>query len=194
MPRLNLPSIPKLKTAYNQWNALKQKNNRAITSLLKEIIPLAKNWASGHKINAQDTEELINDAVLICLKKLQKGNFEWQETPTMAYAFSVFKYLAMNHLRKKQLRVVPLFDTLPTFTTSEENEEEASIMQVITEEIGPGAAQIIRLYYFQYYSDAEVVDQQLTSYTSVNALKSKRSQLLKRLRKAASLKNYCKEI
>jgi len=193
MSRLNQPSIPELKTAYDQWNALKHKNNRAITALLKEIIPLTKSWSAQHKINAQDTEELINDAVLICLKKLQKGSFEWQQTPTKAYAFSVFKYLAMNHLRKKQLKVVPLLDTLTNFVTSEENEEEASIMQLITEEIGPGAAQIIRLYYFQCYSDAEVVDERLTSYTSVNALKSKRSQLLKRLRKATSLKNYCKE-
>jgi hypothetical protein len=99
----------------------------------------------------------------------------------------------MNHLRKKQLKVLPLPDALTTFVDSEKEQEEASIMQLITDEIGPGAAQIIRLYYFQYYSDAEVVNQQLTNYTSINALKSKRSQLLKRLRKAASLKNYCKE-
>lgn len=192
MPTLKLPGLPELKTAYDQWNALKHKNNRAIAALLKDITPSAKSWAARHKINLQDTEELIDDAVLICLKKLQQGSFEWQQTPIKAYAFSVFKYLALNHLRKKQLKVVPLPDTLTTFVTSEEKEEEAFIMQLIREEIGPGAAQIISLFYFECYSDVEVVNQQLTSYRSINALKSKRSQLLKRLRKAVRLKNYCK--
>jgi DNA-directed RNA polymerase specialized sigma24 family protein len=190
MSPLNLPSIPELETAYNQWNALKKENNQAIQTLLADVIPLARRWAGRHGINPQDTEELINDAVLISLKKMQGGSFEWQQTPTKAYAFSVFKYLAKNHRRKKQMECVPFLDTVAAATASEKEGKEEPIMLLITNEIGYRAAQIIRLYYFQHYSDAEVIRQRLTNYTSINALKSKRSQLLKKLRKVATLKAY----
>lgn len=131
-------------------------------------------------------EELVNDAVLICLRKIQEGTYIFQDYSPVAYAVAVGRRLLANFFRKNRGG----FLTLEEVVIADQNDplqdylrmEQRNFLEECLSRLGATGARVVRLFYFEGYRDDEVVRLALTPFTTAKTLKSKRCQYLKKLR------------
>ena len=168
-----------------EYDLLAQLDEAAIRRLGNQLFPIIKSLPGVHLFSAEDIEELRNDALLITLQKITTGQFKFQEHSPLGYAAGVARKLMANKGRKKKLATIPIEkDNIPTDLDPEQYYLAKEYQQTIgrlLDRLGGRCAQLIRLKYYDNLRDQEILDRKLTAYTSLDSLKSKRSQCLKKL-------------
>src|SRR5690606_16084221 len=74
------------KDKHSFYQALKALDPAAIRYLADALNVSIKRLPNIYFLSREDIEELRNDAILITLKKLQDGSFQFQEYDPLAYA------------------------------------------------------------------------------------------------------------
>lgn len=169
------------------YERLKALEPAAIRQLHANIFPIVHRIGKRNQCSQEDIEEIVDDALLICLEKLRTGTFVFQDVDSTVYAIGIAKKLLQNLCRKRKI----VFKSLDNFpepadfdaTHFMESKEQEKILCYCLEQLPQPCNQVIRLRYYDSYSDQEVVEQQLTGYATVNSLKNKRKICLKYLRK-----------
>lgn len=170
------------------FEALRTLAPKAIRHLSEKLLPLIHSVGGVYLLSREDIEELNNDAILITLQKLQDGSFQFQDYDPVSYALGVTRMLVANRLRKKNLNTVPMDGVKQEMDGVEvdpeqyylHKESEKTIGQLL-DLLGNNCKQIIRLKYYDNFKDQEVIDRQLSPYSTVDSLKNKRSQCLRKL-------------
>lgn len=167
------------------FEQLGQANTHAIKKLAQKIRPDIQQSVQQSQLPLQDIEEIMNDAIVITIKAIRKGTFEFQSYHPAAYAKGVAKKLIANRIRSKKPRTetlehVYLHSEFHPDLYMKDKERQAIVGQLL-DGMCEGCRKILQLKYFHAYKDREIIEQQLSPYTTVNALKSKRSQCLKKL-------------
>ena len=167
------------------YEALTRLEAKAIRYLSKRLKNALKNLKGIYLLSEQDIEELNNDAILVTLQKLTNGQLVFQGYSPVAYATAVARRLLANRLRKHQLDTVQLdghdrFVDLDPEQFYLQKEVELALAQKLRK-LGSNCEQLIRLKYFYDLKDKEVIAQKLTPYSTVNSIKNRRSQCLKKL-------------
>jgi RNA polymerase sigma factor (sigma-70 family) len=167
------------------YQALLRQDAAAIRQLSQRIKPVLNQLTGAYHLSREDIEEWLNDAIVVTLQKIANGEYEFKNYDPATYAVAVARLLLANRLRKKKLPAEPLDgqEKLPGFDPEAWllQKEQEQILANLLEQTGEDCTQLIRLRYYDNLHDEEVISQKLTRYTTVDSLKNKRSQCLKKL-------------
>lgn len=168
------------------YEALKQLRSEAILHLSNRLEKSVKSLNGVYLLTNEDIEEVRNDAILITLKKITEGLYQYQNYSPLSYTMAVFKNLLNNRLRKKKQATTELTNVEYVDFSPEEyyirKEKEVELGEIL-KSLGDNCEQIIRLKYYDQFKDGEIISNKLSAYSTVDSLKSKRSQCLKKLAK-----------
>lgn len=177
--------LPEEDAKYRLFLDLKNEDPKAILHLKARIHPFIQTHSMSGHLSPEDLEEIVNDAVLTCLLKIQDGTCRFMDCDPAVYAISVARRLIANHRRRRLLRCEGLEEHHGVSGTDPhqhcEQKEQKRILNEWLAQLGDTGANVIRYHYLEGLRDEEVVRRQLTPYTTVNSLKTKRSQFLKKL-------------
>lgn len=143
------------------------------------------NYGKMRSLPDEDLEEIVEDATVIFLEKIATGAYEFQGMAPVTYCVEVGKRLCLKRTEKRTLKTVDI-DTAPVVGENEIGsfyEQRALEEQIgkLLAKIGENCRQVIKLRYYERLSDAEVIEQKLTPYSTVGSLKVKRSECLSKL-------------
>lgn len=167
------------------YHALGQADRNAIRLLGRQITPGVRQSVSRYRLNNQDVEEIVNDALVITISNIRDGKFSFEDFSPVTYANGVVRRLIANRIRTKkpsaqEIEDLPLVSDFDPETYLKNKERQTIIGQLLAQ-LGENCRKIIEFKYFTRLKDKEVIDQKLISFSSVNSLKSKRSQCMKKL-------------
>ncbi|MCB0571895.1 MAG: sigma-70 family RNA polymerase sigma factor [Phaeodactylibacter sp.] len=168
---------------------LEQADISTIRVLAAKVAPDVRRIAREAGLNGQDSEEMLNDAILATLLAIRKGTFQFMGFHPAAYTLGVAKKLAANRARSKKPQTELLENVAAPSDFDPEiylkNKERAYIVKELLSRLGEDCREVLLLKYFEHKKDREVVSEKLTPYATVASLKSKREQCLKKLAKTA---------
>jgi RNA polymerase sigma factor (sigma-70 family) len=180
------------------YDALGRGEPAAIRALAGKIRHDTTRLALFANLTAEDAEELVNDAVVITITNINNHTFLFSDFSPVAYAKGVIRKLIANQLRTKKPVRVQLEDNEvasdydPVVYLS--NKELEKIVGRILGKLEENCRQLLRLKYFENLRDKDIVEQNLTPYTSTTSLKSKRSQCMNKLMELAHEMGIVNEI
>jgi RNA polymerase sigma factor (sigma-70 family) len=167
------------------YDALGRAEPAAIRALAGKIAYDVKQAALHAALSAEDAEELINDAVMITITNVQNQTFLYSDFSPAAYAKGVARKLIANRIRTKKPKQEQLEDNGMTSDYDPEdyvnNKELELLVGKLLGKLEENCRQLLRLKYFENLRDKEIVEQNLTSYSSTTSLKSKRNQCMNKL-------------
>lgn len=167
------------------FDALGKAETSAIQLLARKISYGVKLAATNAGLRPEDAEEILNDAMVITITNIREGKFQFMEFSPATYATGVARKLVANRIRTQKPRSQEL-ENLPLVSELDpekylKDKERQSIVGALLEKLEKTCRQLIQLKYFQPLRDQEIIDRRITEFTTVNSLKSKRSQCLKKL-------------
>lgn len=167
------------------FGGLQAEESGAIRCLYTRVAPFVYKIARNGGLPDTDIEELIGDAIATLLLKIRSGAYVFQGYSPATFAVEVAKNKMMHRLRKlKKQQMEPLseqFDQAEEEDNNPANWEAVEQLNRFLNAISPGCQQLIRLKYLEEKRDKEVIEQQLTPYTTVDALKTHRARCMKKL-------------
>lgn len=171
------------------FEGLKALDQRAIVYLHESALPVVQKIAVGYQLHAYKTEEILNDAILIFLQKIETGAYQFEGYQPTTYCVEIAKRLALMATRGRkhttedleQFRELPDSDTEALLV----RREKAEMVHYLLTQLGDPCEKVIRLHHIEGYSDEEVIQQKSTPYTTIDSLKMKRSSCMKKLTQLA---------
>lgn len=146
-------------------------------------------------LNAGFTEDVLNEAIVIFLKKIADKTYQFEGNAPATYLQEIARFVALNFTRKSGFKPLETLDEgheqLDFYDEDQEIKmERLQRVEILLSTLESPCREIIKLYYLDDFSDQEVVDRQLVPISSTGSLKARRSQCLKKLREmAADIKN-----
>ena len=144
-----------------------------------QIFSIGKNY----RLPDDDIEELICDCVTISLQKIKEGKYLFQGYNPATYVVEIAKNRVRN-FHRNALR----HDTTDLENYDERAEEpefgsfaETELLEKLLAQLETNCQNLIRLKYLEERRDKEVIEEKLTQYTTVDALKNHRSKCMKKL-------------
>lgn len=167
------------------YDALGRVEPTAVKLLSEKIKYEVRKASKAAGLQSEDAEELLNDVVVITISNIKKGQFPFSDYSPVAYAKGVLRKLIANRIRSKKPRQEELdnLNLVSDFSPEKymQDKERQSIVSKLLEKLGENCRNLIKMKYFKQLRDAEIIEQKMTAYSSINSLKSKRSQCLKQL-------------
>jgi len=167
------------------FEGLKKLDNAAILCLQVRSLPSVRKAVAGYGLPLDKTNEIINSATLVFLQKIESGAYQFQGHAPITYFTEIAKRQALMATRSLKKSDRPLDSLAETADPDQDNllrrNEAAETIQHLLEKLGQPCSRVIRLHHIDGFSDEEVVNQKLTKYSTVNSLKMKRSECMKKL-------------
>jgi len=146
---------------------------------------MVRKLAKQYKLSEQQAEEILNQATLVFLQKIQNGAYAFQGHAPTTYLIEVSKRMVFATSRRQKPTSETLDEQLPLaaedYAALERQQSAAELVSRFLDQLGERCAQVVRLHHIEGYRDEEVVAQQMTPYSTVNSLKMKRSDCMKKL-------------
>jgi len=137
------------------------------------------------RLPKEDIEELVHDSIIVLINAIKNGKYQYQGFHPGAYALAIAKNLISNKRRTLIPQSLELneVNALSDFDPDVylKDKERQNIVKNLLSKLNEKCSQLIRLKYFEGMKDKEVVEKQLTTFTSTDSLKSKRSQCMRKL-------------
>lgn len=171
------------------FDQLRRADVAAIQALAAKVQPEIQHKVREYGLAQEDAQEILHDSILITLKAIRNGQFEFKGYHPAAYTKGVARKLIANRVRSKK---TPLefeeamgghSDTTPESDII--SKERREIVRLLLSRLGENCRKVLLLKYFEHLRDKEVVSAKLTPYATVASLKSKRGQCLKKLAEMA---------
>lgn len=157
----------------------------AIQQLALLVLPELRQATKQAGLAKEDVEEILNDAILITLKAIRNGNFQFMDYHPASYTKGVARKLIANRMRSKKTPV-ELSETMggESDLTPESYlraKERQTLVRDLLSQLGENCRKVLILKYFEYLKDEEVITRKLAPYSTTASLKSKRGKCLKKL-------------
>lgn len=167
-------------------------------TLRQKVVRLVKSKSGS----IQDVEIIFDDMIVTFIKKVMTNRSLKIEDHIHSYLIGIAKYLWKNYWRREQRHTYENIDNAYNSTSSEIfieeiliNKESKTIINKVLNQIHHKCKSLL-LYWAKDYSMVEIVE--LLSFTSEGAVRKKKSDCLKSLRKfldnnpetTRQLKNY----
>ncbi len=168
------------------FKALEAREDAAIRCIQTKVGGYVLKNSMFSALEETEKPELINDATMLLLQKIQSGEYIFQGHDPATFAIETARRMLPNLLRKQKknghtdldsLHHLPDVDILAYYDQKEREEEMAKNLSKLSE----NCERLIRLKYFDGWKDEEIIQQKLTQYTTVGTLKVKRSECMKKL-------------
>lgn len=168
-------------------NAVRKGESKAILYLQDKAAGFTHQLLEQKKLPRHLSGEVLNDACIVLLKKVREQEFVLQSAKLSTYFLEIVKYVVLNKSRGRQYSGHTDMDEqhhLQDHTVEEyfEQKEHIELINTLFSSVGPPCSDIIRLKYLDGYADEEVVTQQLSPYSTVESLRVKRSDCMKKLK------------
>ncbi|MGB5943039.1 MAG: sigma-70 family RNA polymerase sigma factor [Leeuwenhoekiella sp.] len=169
---------------------IKKSDSRAVEELyLEHNVPFLK-FASRYDVQADDLEDIYQDAVIVVYEKAVQGNLDELKSTIRTYLFSVGKYMIFELSRKKARMPTTSEDyildrsdeTLATeIRNPEEPTEKQHLLMAKFKKLGTKCQEILKLFYYEGHTITDIM--QIQGYDNLNVVKSQKSRCLKTLKK-----------
>lgn len=183
-----LPSLSPCRvfTTHEQlYRGLQQLDNQAIVCLQLRTAPTIKKLVKQYNLPAEQTEEILNQASLVFLQKIESGAYVFQGYAPTTYLIEIAKRMVSTTARRRKPANEPLDGQLQVaaedYATLERQQSAADLVKRFLGQLGERCAQVIRLHHIDGYRDEEVIQENMTPYSTINSLKMKRSDCMKKL-------------
>lgn len=167
------------------FDGLKAWDNAAILCLQEKSLPMVKKIVSGFRLPEEKTEEILNASTLVFLQKIGSGAYVFQGYAPSTFFIEIVKRQAHMATRTRKGTLIPLDEVAeaadPDVALLDTHQAAAETVNLLLKRLGDPCESVIRLHHVDGYSDEEVIQQQLTRYSTVNSLKMKRSDCMKKL-------------
>lgn len=175
--------------------SLRQGNSRAILFIQNKAAGFLVQFLKQFRLPPHLLHEVLNEASIIFIKKLREPDFSLHSAQPLTYFIEIIKKVVSNETRKRQLgRHEPIESQSSLLDASVEEyharKDNIELLNNLLSGVGAPCEQVIRLKYIDGYSDEEAIRESLTGYSTVESLRQKRSDCMKKLKdKVSSLKN-----
>lgn len=187
LPQISASSSVDL-NAKDLFEGLQKEEHHAIRVLYSRITGSVQRLGHQYNLSPEEVEELAGDCVTILLLKIRTGQYVFQGYDPTSFAIEIAKN-KVRHYTKKQ--TIPWEDH---HAGTEEPEpgtrEDIEALSLLLAQLPENCQKLIRLKYLEEIKDKDAIDQQLTQYNTVDALKNHRAQCMKKL--AALAEQYIK--
>ena len=165
--------------ALTLFEGLKREESMAIRVLYSRIAGSVAKIAAPYGLLPEDIEELTGDSIAFLLLKIRNGQYVFHGFDPATYAIEVAKN-KVRHFKKRN--TTPL-DSILDIATEEDytNAEAIALIEKLLSQLPENCRKLITLKYLDEIRDKDVIAQQLTQYTTVDALKNHRAQCMKKL-------------
>lgn len=167
---------------------LEREEPGAIRCLSARIAGSVYKIAKKHQLTDEDVEELICDCVTLCLQKIKAGKYVFQGYDPATYAIEIAKNKAHNYYRQAMK-----YDSVDLSHLTEDVEKEdftsladTDLLEKLLTQLDENCQNLIRLKYLDEHRDKDLIERKMTQYTTVDALKNKRANCMKKLVELAS--------
>lgn len=162
------------------FEGLAKEEDEAIQYLYSRISGSVIKIGNGYGLLEEDIEELLGDCIATLLLKIRSGQYVFQGYDPATYAIEIAKN-KVRHFKKRNTvewsEVKDIPEEEPGFT----NKESVEVLERLLSHLGENCQKLIRLKYLEGVRDKDAIEQQLTQYTTVDALKTHRAQCMKKL-------------
>lgn len=175
--------------------ALRQGNSGAIIFFQNKAMPSTRKLLQQYRLPEHLLPEVLNDASVIFIKKLREPGFALHSAKPFTYFIEIVKKVVSNETRKRQIgRHESIENQYDLSDSSIEDyharKETIELLNGLLSGAGAPCARVIRLKYIDGFSDEEAIQERLTQYSTVESLRQKRSDCMKKLKdRVASQKN-----
>jgi RNA polymerase sigma factor (sigma-70 family) len=167
------------------FQGLQHEESAAIRYLYHKSTPALSKLARYSSMTNEDVEDVIGDSIALLIQKIRDGSYVFQGHDPVSYVIEIGKNKMKNfHKRHQKVQFVALETPDLLADAAEEEWTEmwcVKAMQHLIGQMPENCQQLIRLKYLEGWPDKEIVEQQMTQYTTVDALKNKRSRCMKKL-------------
>ena len=167
------------------FHGLRDLDNQAILCLQIKALPMVRKSLRKIGLDQDKLDEVLNESTLVFLQKIENGSYEFKGHALTTYLVEVAKRIAMSKRRRTKPEAQSLDDEqvveLSDFEEMESQAAAADLVQGFLSRMDQACRQVIQLYHIKGYKDEEVIQLKLTSYSSINSLKVKRSNCMKKL-------------
>lgn len=169
--------------------ALKQEEADAIRCLSSRISGSVYRIAKNARLPDEDVEELHCDCIMIFIDKIRNGKYEYTGFDPATYAIEIARRRVFHYARKMARGKSSELDSIPEPAAESEWDilDQTEIMHRNLAKMGEKCRQLITLRYLDNLKDKEVIEQKMTSYTTVDALKNHRAKCMKKLTEMVAL-------
>jgi RNA polymerase sigma factor (sigma-70 family) len=193
----NLDPCKKYKTHEDLYKGLKAKKTDAIQCLMLKSRPSVAFLVKQTGLSETYIDDILHESILILLKKIDTGKYEFIGQPPSTYVIETAKWVTLNFSRKNVARPFDLLleehlqmEDVENIDSIQSKRDQLDQLETMLNTLENPCKDIISLHYLEELSDKEVIDRQLVSISSINSLKARRSQCMKKLREMANgLKN-----
>ncbi len=167
--------------------SLRQGNSGAILFIQNKAKGFVVKLLTQFRLPAHLLHEVLNEASIIFIKKLREPDFSLYSAQPLTYFIEITKKVASNETRKRQIGQHDLIENQYGLldTSIEEyhaHKDNIELLNTLLSGAGVACAQVIRLKYIDGYSDEEAIREGLTAYSTVESLRQKRSDCMKKLK------------
>jgi RNA polymerase sigma factor (sigma-70 family) len=159
----------------------------AFRCLYTRISGTVYSLGKEYRLTDEDIEEVICDSITLLTQKIRQGVYTFQGYQPASYAIEIAKNRIRHAARQQQKHQSEALGAAAEMTEDNAawNWETLAVLEKLLNSISENCRNLIRLKYLDELSDKEIIEQQRTPYTTVNALKSHRSQCMKKLTELA---------
>ncbi len=171
-------------------------DDRAIQFLIAKILQPIERLCFKNGLQQHLAGEILNDTVVLFIQKIRDGKYQLTAVPPQLYALALARFIVKNYSNKEKRQRISETDLEIAAEFSGEvhdffdRKENAEFIQSLLDQLPEKARLVIKLRYFDQYSDEEVIELGLSPYSTVNSLKMRRSEALQKLRELASKLRY----
>ncbi len=171
-------------------NEVRRGDSKAIIFLQNNASGFTRTLLEQKKLPEHLKSEVLNDASIIVLKKIREPGFTLLSAKLSTYFIEIVKNVVLNKTRGRQFAGNDSLDDQHHLSDQSVEEyyarkENIELINRLLNDIALPCSAIIRLKYLDGYADEEVVQQQLVPYSTVESLRVKRSDCMKKLKDMA---------
>lgn len=130
--------------------------------------------------------DLLHDGMIVLIDKICDGAFDPTKSTPQTYLAGICRKLLANHLRLKQPPSAEPIENSSDIPVDDlrdflDHKDRLELLEQLLDQLGPPGNRLIRLKYLEGYTDEEQIAQQMTPYSSLDSLRTSRSQYMKKL-------------
>ena len=172
------------------FEGLKNADNAAILYAQLKVLPSVKKMVKSYGLPGDQVDEVLNQSTLTLLRKINDGSYQFQNHAPTTYLVEIARRVALMATRKYGKHTTESLENHYELSDDDTQiqlarQEAAEQVAHLLGKIGPPCDTVIRLKYIDGYTDEEIVKQQFTKYSTVDSLKVKRSDCMKKLTQLA---------
>ncbi|MEI6412432.1 MAG: sigma-70 family RNA polymerase sigma factor [Bacteroidota bacterium] len=167
------------------FEGLRRLDNSAILCVQTKVLNSVKKFVRKYGLPPEQADDVLNRSTLIFLRKIEDGSYQFQQNAPSTYLIEIARRVAFSATRsnKKTPENLENHQHLhdPELEDAGRQEEATEMIRLLLGQLGAPCDQVIKLHHIDGFSDEEVVQQQMTRYSTTDSLKMKRSDCMKKL-------------